>query len=191
MLLYNRQLVVLLISKLMIAFSYLPESLVALFYLDHFFILITVVVVVLHMPGLVRWLTPGRSSCGSTLFIIIFYYLFILFFCFFFLLLSLLLPLLRLHASFLSSFSCSSWGRLPFLAGEVSGSFFGRRGKQSFFWQEVGCLFGRIFPRGGDIACMCEGCSGGVFVVCQWPKQGWESTHRLHLYPLSGVFYSP
>ena len=28
-----------------------------------------VVVVVLHMPGLTRWLTPGRSSCGSTLFI--------------------------------------------------------------------------------------------------------------------------
>ena len=29
------------------------------------------VVVVLHMPGFARWLTPGRSSCGSTLFIII------------------------------------------------------------------------------------------------------------------------
>ena len=23
------------------------------------------------------------------------------------------------------------------------------------------------------------------------PNQGWESTHRLHLYPLGGVFYSP
>ena len=66
-------------------------------------------VVVLHMPGLARWLTPGRSLCGSTLFIIFVMYLFILFFfCFFFLLLSLLL----LPAS-------SSWGRLPFLAGEV------------------------------------------------------------------------
>ena len=48
-------------------------------------------------------------------------------------------------------------GKLPFLAGEVN----------CLFWQEVGCLFGRIFLRGGDIACMYEGCSGGVFVVCQ------------------------
>ena len=23
------------------------------------------------------------------------------------------------------------------------------------------------------------------------PNQGWESTHRLHIYPLGGVFYSP
>ena len=68
-------------------------------------------VVVLHMPGLARWLAPGRSSCGSTLFVIflIMYYLFILmfFFCFFFLLLFLLLILLLLPAS-------SSWGSLPF-----------------------------------------------------------------------------
>ena len=25
----------------------------------------------------------------------------------------------------------------------------------------------------------------------QSPNQGWKSTHRLHLYPLGGVFYSP
>ena len=69
-----------------------------------------VVVVVLHIPGLARWLTPGRSSCGSTLFyyhfFFIIHYLFILFFCFFFLLLSLLLLLLLfLPASSPSSFS--------------------------------------------------------------------------------------
>ena len=141
----------------------------------------------LHMPGLARWFTPGRSSCESTLFIFIFFYhlLSILFFCFFFLL---LLPLPLLPASS-PSFSCS-WGRLPFLAGEVSCLFLAGE-LNCLFWQEVGCLFGRIFQRGGDIACMCEGCSGGVFVVCHWPSQGWESTHRLHLYPLGGVFYSP
>ena len=79
--------------------------------------------------------------------------------------------LLLLSSSFSAS---SSWVRLPLLAGEVC------------------CLFlAGFFPHGGDIACMCEGCGGRVFVVCHWPNWGWESTHRLHLYPLGGVFYSP
>ena len=65
------------------------------------------------MPGLARGLTPGRSSCGFTVFIIVLFihlciYLFILFFfCFFFL-------LLLLSSSF--SASSSSWVRLPLLA---------------------------------------------------------------------------
>ena len=81
---------------------------------------------------------------------------FFFFLCFFFLF---LLP------------ASSSWGRLPFLAGEVGCLFWqevgclflaGKVGYLFFFLQEVGCLFGRIiFPRGVDIACMCEGCSGG------------------------------
>ena len=29
------------------------------------------------------------------------------------------------------------------------------------------------------------------FVICHCPKQGCESTHTLHLYPLDDVFYSP
>ena len=80
------------------------------------------------MPGLARWLTPGRSSCGSTLFISIFFifiYLFcsspsassFIFLCFFFLL--------------LLGVGCL------FLAGEVD----------CLFWQEVGFLLGRIFFR--------------------------------------------
>ena len=81
---------------------------------------VVVVVVVLHMPGLARWLTPRRSSCGSTLFIITFFIIhllcsssassFFFFLCFF---------LLLLPAS-------SSWGKLPF-----------------FFAGEVGCLLGQ------------------------------------------------
>ena len=54
---------------------------------------VLVVVVVLHMPGLARWLTPGRSSGVSTLFIVI-------------ILLSIYFVLLRFLVS--SSFSASS-----------------------------------------------------------------------------------
>ena len=148
------------------------------------------------MPGLARWLTPGRSSCGSTLlFIYLFIYLSIflllllLFFCFF-----LLLSLLLLPAS-------SSWGRLPFLAGEVGclylagvrlPSLAGKVG--CLFWQEVGCLFGRIIFAWWWYCVHVWGLQWRIFfvcVVCHWPNQGWESTHRLHLYPLGGVFYSP
>ena len=133
-----------------------------------------VVVVGLHMPGLARWLMWGLHYLlllSICLFIYLYIYLFIFsssassFFFF--------LPLLLLPAC------SSSWGRLPFWAGDVD----------CLFGQEVDCLSGRIFPRGGDIACMCEGCSGGVFVICHWPNQGRESTHRLHLYPLGGVFF--
>ena len=71
--------------------------------------------------------------------------------------------------------SSSSCGRLPLFGRRGRLPFFlGRRGGLPFlaggrllFRQEVCCLFGRIFfQRGGDIACMCGGCSGGVFVVC-------------------------
>ena len=45
--------------------------------------------------------------------------------------------------------------------------------------------------------CVCWGCSSRIFHFSRWlgqlssPNQGWESTHRLHFYPLGGVFYSP
>ena len=42
--------------------------------------------------------------------------------------------------------------------------------------------------------CVCWGRSSRIFPFSRWlgqPYQGWESTHRLHLYPLGGVFYSP
>ena len=120
--------------------------------------LVVVVVVVLHMPGLARWFTPGRSSCGFTLFIIIFFIIYLFcsssassFLCFFFMLL-------------LLGVGCHS------LAGEV-----GEVGCLCFLAGEVDCLFlagGRLpfrqdfFPHGGDIACMYEGCSGGIFVFC-------------------------
>ena len=39
------------------------------------------------------------------------------------------------------------------------------------------------FSARGDIACMREGRSGGVFVICLCPNQGGESTLRLHIYP--------
>ena len=44
---------------------------------------------------------------------------------------------------------------------------------------------------------ICWGRSSRIFHFSGWlgqlssPNQGWESTHRLHLYPLGGVFYSP
>ena len=62
-LLYNRQLVVLLISKLKIAFSYLPESLVALYHADHFFLLITVspgFIYCLMFPSLSNFRSKGK-----------------------------------------------------------------------------------------------------------------------------------
>ena len=59
------------------------------------------VVVVLYMPGLARWLTPRRSSCGSTLFIIIYLFNY----------LSIFVLLLLL----LSSFFASSSGFIFFL----------------------------------------------------------------------------
>ena len=58
-----------------------------------------------------------------------FFFFLCFFFCFFFFLL--LLRLLFLHIFFLVLLG----GRLPFLAGEVN----------CLFWQEIGCLFGRIF----------------------------------------------
>ena len=102
-----------------------------------------VVVVVLHMPGLARWLTPGRSSCGSTLFVIIF---FIMYYLFIFALLLLLLSFSFRLLSLLLLPASSSCGRLPFLAGEVSCLFLAGE-VDCLFWQEVGCLFGRIFFR--------------------------------------------
>ena len=140
------------------------------------------------MPGSARWLTPGRSSCGSIWFIVIYLFCSSSASSFFF------------SIFFLPSAS-SSWSRLPFWQERYT-AFFGRRGRLPFFGR-IGRLpfFGRrgrlpflagLFPRGwGDIACMREGCSGGVFVICHCPNQGWESTHRLHLYPLGGVFHSP
>ena len=107
--------------------------------------------------------------------------------CIFLLLfLLLLLPLLRLLLLILLS---SSWGRLPYLAGGVD-CFFGR-GSRPFFTGDVGCLFGRIFSAWWWYCVHCEDCCGGVYVICHCPNQGWESTHRLHLYPLGGVIYSP
>ena len=117
------------------------------------------VVVVLHMPGLARWLTLGRSSCGSTLYLLSFFsYLFFFsassassfffFLCFLFLLLLLLL------------------------------------GVGCHFWQEVGCLFRQdFFFRVVVIlhACVRVAVADFFFVVSHWPNQGWESTHRLHL----------
>ena len=92
----------------------------------------------------------GEELKNAGLHYYLFIYLFIylsIFFCssqfFFFLLLSLLL----LPAS-------SSWGRLPFLAGEVGCLFWQEVGclflagkVGCVFWQEVGCLFGRIIFR--------------------------------------------
>ena len=82
-------------------------------------------------------------------------------------------------ASFLLPLSVSSsWIRLHFLAGKEDCLVLAG---------ELACLFVRIFPHGGGITCICENCSGGVFVICHCLNQGWESTLRLHLFPLGVV----
>ena len=113
--------------------------------------------------------------------------LLLLFFCFFFLLLS-----SYASSSFMFFLGLTAIfgrrGRLSFWAGEVDCDFVA--GGRLLFWQDfiphcgdIGRLpFWQDFiPHCGDIARMCEGCSGGVFVICHWPNQGWESTYRLYL----------
>ena len=92
-----------------------------------------------------------------------FFFIFSLFFCFFLLFILLLLL----------SASSSPWSRLPFLAGEV------------------GCLFWQIFCMVVLLRAWVRVAVAEFFVICHCPNQGWESTHKLHLYPLGGVFYSP
>ena len=101
------------------------------------------------------------------------------FFCFFFLLLSLLL----LHAS-------SSWDRLPFWAGEVGCLFFGRRGRLSF-WQEVGCLFGRIFFRVVVILRACVRVAVAEFLCSDTDLTKDESPHTGYTFTPWVVSFTP
>ena len=54
-----------------------------------------------------------------------------------------------------------------------------------------------LYCRRCHCICVCWGRSSQIFHFSRWlgqlssPNQGWESTHRLHLYPLGGVFYPP
>ena len=111
---------------------------------------------------------PGGSLRGGAhaglqyllLFFIMYYLFVLLFFCFFFRLLFVFFIcffLLLLPAS-----SSSSWGRLPFLAGEV-GCLFLAGEVHCFFWQEVGCFLGRIFFRVVVILRACVGVAVAEF----------------------------
>ena len=74
------------------------------------------------------------------------YYLF--YYVFFVVVVALLLLLLSSSFRLLSLLllpASSSCGRLPFLAGKVGCLFFLAGEVDCLFWQEVGCLFGRIF----------------------------------------------
>ena len=117
-----------------------------------------IVVVVLHMPGLARWLTPGRSSCGSTLFVIIFFLMYYLF------IFALLLLLLSSSFRLLSLLLLLLAVGCHFLAGEV-GCLFGRRDRLPFLAGGRLPFRQDFFPRGGNIACMCGGLQWRSFCV--------------------------
>ena len=54
-----------------------------------------------------------------------------------------------------------------------------------------------LYCRRCHCICICWGRSSRIFHFSRWlgqlsrPNQGRESSHRLHLYPLGGIFYSP
>ena len=134
------------------------------------------------MPGLARWLTPGRCSCKvHTIYQCYSFILF--FFCFFFLLL------------LLSSSPSPSW--LFFFLGYTAS--FGRKGSLSFlageldclFSQGVDCLFGNIFYRVVVILRACVGVAVAEFLWSVTDLTKDESPHTGYTFTPWMVSFTP